>query len=208
MALAIGDILQFTDVQSYLGQRMLNVYTYRVDSFESLVDYDDLAQQFELLIITPMLDLQVTTVEHETVLVRNLTSGVDIWEEPSGQTGGVAGEAFPSFVAIGIRLNRSTALTRHGQKRVGGIPEAAVSGNGLAGAFVAAADVLATAMADPIVKTGTQDEDFVLTPVIVGRYPIGDPNAGQYDLSKVNEVSSAQVVSVTSQTTRKAGRGI
>lgn len=207
MAIQTSDIIQITDVQSFLGQLILNVYHYRVVSFDEGTDYSDFAQQFELLVAGVVADVQSASVNHNMVIVKNLTNGIDIWEEPADIDGATTGgDDLPSFVALSFRLVRSSGLTRHGAKRIGGLDEGTIAGNGISSSFADEVAAIEAALGSPLMREGTM-ADFVLQPVIVGRFPEGHANAGQFDLSKVNDVSAAQFIRVSSQTTRRAGRG-
>jgi hypothetical protein len=110
-------------------------------------------------------------------------------------------------VAAAFRLVRTNGTTRHGQKRIGGLPEGHINGNSVASGLVAAYNTVATTIGGHFIRTGTVDHDFDLAPVIVGRFPQGDPNEGELDLSVINPVQSAQFIRLTSQTTRREGRG-
>jgi len=209
MAMTVGDILQITDVQDTLLQTALNVYFYRVESLETLADYDDVQGAFKLQIIDNCTPLQSSSwTAHTRIVIKNLTNAVDIAEFPYNLVGEVSGDAAPSFTALSFRLVRSTAITRHGSKRIGGITESMTVGNDLAAGVNTLTTALADAMAAPLVVDGTVDHDITLVPVIVGRIPQGEPNAGELDLSVINPVSSVQFIRVTTQTTRRAGRGI
>lgn len=208
MAIAVGDIIQISDVQSYLGQLILNVYFYRIVSFEAAVDLQVITNAWQTQAAGPIAGGQQAGLVHERTIAKNLSNGIDILEDVWGLAGSQSGEGLASFYALGFRLVRSTALTRHGSKRIAGIPEAFVNGNSLvnpAGTTYAAA-VVGFIGAD-LVVSGTLDNDFVAEPVIVGRFPQGDPNAGELDLSKINPILNAQFIRVTTQTTRRAGRG-
>lgn len=208
MSLAVNDVLQIEDHQTYLGQQLLNVYHYKVVSFESLADYVDIADQFQVLVIAEVRDIQVTGVVHTRCVVRNLTNGIDIYEQVSSDAGTVSGDGLPSLVAASFRLVRTNATTRHGAKRIGGLAESQIAYNDPISAAVAAFTNVATQMGQDLVQTGTVDHDFVLQPVIVGRSETA-PGSGEYemDLGVLNEVQSAQFIRISSQTTRRAGRG-
>lgn len=207
MAISVNDILQITDVQTYLDQQMLNVYFFRVDVLGSAVTYEDVADYFQTQIVLPVKAMQSSATTHTFTVIKNLTNGLDIFEDPANLLGESSFEAGPSFVAASFRLLRSTALTRHGAKRIGGLAEEAYNGNGISAAYVGAASTVATALGAPVEVDSAGDLDLTMTPVIVGRYPQGDPNAGQLDLSKINEVASAQFIRISSQVTRRMGRG-
>lgn len=207
MAAAIGDILQITDVQTYLGQLMLNVYMYRVDELGSLVGYQEMADAFQSLVVTPVRGVQSTGVTHTQTVIRNLTNGIDIFEDAIDAAGVDGSVPLASFVGLSFRLVRSTGLTRHGAKRIGGLTESTVAGNNIDPTVQDEVDAIEAALGGTVNVDGAGDNDFVLTPVIVGRVPTGEPGAGDLDLSVVNDVAEAQFIRVSTQTTRRAGRG-
>lgn len=207
MALAVGDIIQITDVQSYLGQEVLNVYFYRMDSFENGVTLEIVVDNFQVLALTPIKAIQHSSLTHVTLIGKNLTNGIDITEQPVGVAGIAGSDPLASFYAVSIRLVRTTAVTRHGAKRYAGLTEQWVNGNTLMGDGPALVQDVCDFIGAPMVVSGTLDQDFVATPVIVGRFPAGSPDAGALDLSKINVVASAQYIRLSTQTTRRAGRG-
>lgn len=209
MALAVNNIVQITDVQTYLGQTMLNVYFYRVTALEPAADYSDLAEAFDNVVRSKVKAIQSTSVVHPFIQVKNLSNGIDIHDQIDSQNGMLAsGDDLASFYALGFRLVRTNATTRHGSKRIGGIGEAVTYGNDIIAAYLDEAAALATALASPIVREGTVDHDLSAQPVIVGRYPQGHAQAGELNLAVINPVQSAQFIRVTTQTTRRAGRGV
>lgn len=209
MALSVNDIIQITDVQAHLSQVFLNVYHYRVTSLDALADYADVAEAFDNTVRQAVLDIQSSGVQHSIISVKNLTNGIDIWDELNVDMGDYpTGDNSPSFVALGFRLIRSNATTRHGQKRIGGTTEDILINNTLSAGGLTLANAVAAAMGAPITRTGTADHDVELEPVIVGRFPKGHAQEGELNLAVINPVQSAQFISVTTQTTRKAGRGI
>lgn len=208
MAMQVGDILQFTDTQVFLGQQMLNVYHYRVDLVEANVTYADVINEFEGTVVQAVRGVQHSTCTHTGMIVRNLTNGLDIFEEAISQAGSISvGGPAPSFESLGYRLLRATALTRHGSKRVGGLYDTLSEGNNIKADQMVAVNLVATRLAEDLVVDAGGGFDFTLAPVIVGRFPVGDPNAGELDLSRINDVAGAQFVRLTTQTTRRAGRG-
>lgn len=207
MSLSVGDILQVSDYQVWYSQLVLNVYFYQMGTFESGVTYQVIADQWETQVRTPVRAIQMPGLTHTATVIKNLTNGVDIWEETDVATGSrSAGDNTPGFVALGFRLVRSSAITRHGSKRFAGIGEADMNGNNYT--FPAGTQAaLETALKSPVAITGTMDNDFTMTPVIIGRVPSGEPHAGELDLSIINPIADAQYIRVTSQNTRKVGRG-
>lgn len=207
MAISVGDILQITVVQTYLSQVMNNIFYYEVESVTGTPTYVEVVGGFALDVLNSMNAIQSSAVANSRVIIKNLTNGLDIFEVPNTATGDRAGSGNPSFTSWGFRLIRSTGLTRHGSKRVGGVLEEDVSGNSPAAGIVSALSEFAGFCASPIAVDGAAG-DTTINPVIVGRFPTGDPNAGELDLSKINPISDAQFIRVTTQNTRKAGRGI
>lgn len=209
MALSVNDIIEVVDYQTYLSEIMLNVYHYQVVSKESLADLGDVSSAFVLGVMEEVEAIQSTSVTHAVLKLRNLTNGLDILESTlSGHVGEATGtEGLPSLIAASYRLVRSTAATRHGSKRIGGLVEGDLAGNVLASGAVTRYNTVATVLGGHITVTGTVDHDIDLRPVIIGRVPTGEPGAGELDLSVINPVLSAQYIRVTSQTTRRAGRG-
>jgi len=208
MSMSVGDVIQIADVQTFLSQRLLNVYFYEVVSADPDATLENVAQSFELQVATEVAALQSNAVTHSQIQVKNLTNGIDIWEEPASIIGtATTGNNTPSFTALGFRLIRSTAVTRHGSKRIGGLVEEQINGNTIESAQMVTVAAVQAAMASNITAEGTT-ADFELRPVIVGRFPQGSPNAGELDLSVINPVSAVQYIRVTTQTTRRAGRGV
>lgn len=208
MSISVGDVLEINDVQVHLGQAVYNIYHYQMTEVGSLVDYVNIMGVFNTWIVNAVRTFQTTAVEHTRITIKNLTNGIDIYEYPQSEFGNITGDDEASFYALGFRLVRSTLITRHGSKRIGGIPEAAVSGNSLVSGFVGDVDNLADHMGLPLEVDSGGDYDFIAIPVIVGRFPYTSPDAGEIDLSRINPVSAAQFIRVTTQNSRKLGRGI
>jgi hypothetical protein len=208
MTMAIGDILEMTLFQTFLSQQLLNVFYFELDSKESLVGYDDLAVAFSSVVLGDMQAIQSTSLAYTQLRIKNLTNGIDLHEEPLSDTGAIsAGDNDRSFTAAAFRLNRTTTVTRHGQKRVGGLREGTFEGNSIATGWATALGNLASAFATPIERSGTVEHDVVASPVIIGRTLNIGTGRYELDISKVNPVASCQFTHVTTQTTRTAGRG-
>lgn len=208
MPIAVGDILQISDFQSFLGNTLLNVFFYEVSAADVDLDYETVKVAFENAIVEPMSNIQSNFCEHVRIVIKNLTNELDIAEFPISVTGFHGGQASQSFVSYSIRLIRSTALTRHGSKRIGGLSEGTLDGNGVLSSELGTVTAFADLLAEPLVMESEVFPEFTAVPVIVGRFHIPAANAGEIDLSKINPVSAAQFIRVTSQATRRAGRGI
>lgn len=208
MTIYVGEVIQITDVQTYLGQILNNVYYYVVQATEVAATLEDVVNDFQTFVVDELVNAQSTSLVHTRLIGKDLSGGVDIFEKPINVLGiWAGGDNDASFAALGIRLVRATAITRHGSKRIGGLKDAASIGNSLAASYETIVEDICTALAAPLISVGTVDHDYTADPVIVGRVHEPDPDAGDLDLGILNPVTSAQFISITTQTTRKAGRG-
>lgn len=129
-----GDILQVVDRQTYQGIDVLNVYYYRYILVAPAVDpiYDSFKDAFVNTVISAVKRIQITSLTHVSLDIRNLTNGIDVKSyaiNVAGQATTTAGIATPSFLSAGFILRRETGLTRNGYKRIAGIPDSLVDGN-------------------------------------------------------------------------------
>lgn len=207
MALVNGDIVQIVARYFNLQVNNLNVFYYRMTLVEANSDLAGLATAFDTDVLVPVKAIQSANGAWNLLTLRNLTNGIDIHEMPLAVYGTVAGEGMPAFVSWGFRLLRTNASTRHGAKRIPGVCEGSVAGNDPIAGINAALATAAAAMKDPITWPGDDTNAVEAEPVIVGRYPEGHAQAGQLDLTTINPVANAQFVRVTSQVSRRYGRG-
>lgn len=202
MGIALGDLIQITDRQVYLGQEMLNVYYYNVESsVGTLTGYlESFINAWQVALQTAILNVQVDATLHQALEARNLTNEIDFANEVVNLPGNIpasAAQQLPSYVTLTFLMRRASLVTRHGYKRYGGLAEGTADGNTMA---------LLPALYNPI-RTGLQallTDTFGNTyrPVIVKR-PIPQPAVGYaYSL-----ISGVDVPTLGTQDTRKAGRG-
>lgn len=200
MALAVGDIVQIIDKQVLATEDIMNVYFYEVTDIGTGMTLQDMTDGFEYLLINEMASQQSTDLTHTEVTGFNLTNGLDIASTVTGISGGAGGSGLATnLLAIGIKLNRSTALTRNGSKRIGGVTEADVTGNILAVGVQAFWQGVADRMAIEydVMPDGLATVGHAI-PVIVGR------TAGALDLAKINPILSATLnTRLTTQVSRK-----
>lgn len=213
MSLVVGDIIKITDFQTFLGQEMQNVFFYRITAIPVPTDPDTVDEQvcrsYNAVVRTNIVPLQESSCSHGVTRMDNLTNGIDFAAVNVPVIGGIVGDAEPSFLAYNFVLRRTTKVTRNGSKRIGGLDEGGVSGNGITtvGSLLTA---LGTAMAAPLsYAAGGLSVPFA-DPVIVGRKIIGTGPKGPIyglDLTKINDISSAAFTAVSTQRSRKAGNG-
>lgn len=203
--MAIGDLYRFTVKSTVSGVECFNVDFKRLDTepsnplttFELARDYHQ-AWQDKIL---PVLSLETTL---NSVLCENLTDGVTFAEYAENVSGLAGGNAMPSFVSIGVRLNRSSKITRNGYKRIAGISENEVSNNDfvVAPAFQSEIEDMFSLSVE-FDNVSNSPDPYLMETVIVGR-TLNGSGVYELDLSKINPVLSAVLnPQVTSQVSRK-----
>lgn len=200
MPMEVGDILQIVDNQTLFGQAVLNVYTYRVD-INAADAYDELsvANLFNTEVIGDVIQMQTSALEHTTIQVNNLTQPLRFATTTSGEVGVLDGDTDDSFTAVGFRLDRSNKLTRNGQKRIAGVPQAYVAGNTFTAPYLSVANSVASKLKICLVIEVSGVEVLRFCPVITGKN-----TDGSYDLTRVQDVANVTVNPfVTSQVSRK-----
>jgi hypothetical protein len=211
MAIGNNDIIRVTTQTAMLGMNCLNVFTYRAEEVVGAPTYEAVADSFEQLY-----DATVNFIIHpEAVLnlvkVENLTNEIDIFTKVFSDAGrgANAGQLMPPYVTYSIRLLRSSKITRHGSKRFAGVGENFVNG-GVWTAGGAGPQEIIEFCKDHITVDPTGDVLAVLRPVIIGRTLAIVDGAETYplDLGKVNPVQDADFRGISTQNTRKYGRGI
>jgi len=199
VTIALGDLLQIIDHQTYLGEDLMNVYYYRWFTAPALdnVVYTDLLDDFKEVVLDKVKEVQVSALEHTTLEIKNLSNGVDFALLVVDETGVIpaAEDALlPSYVSMGFRLLRDSLVTRNGSKRYAGVIETAVEGNEFVG-YGAAIAAIETALSDNL-HTGLIE---TAAPIIPKR-PLVPPMGTSYVYSSV---ASALFGGLGTQNTRK-----
>jgi len=204
MTLVDGDILQITMQGTLLSQRWSNVFYYNVDFTGTPAPIADILANFTLGFIAGVMPIMSASCQLLFTDAKELVRGIDIASgTPSAVYGLVAGDVLPAFVAWSFRLNRYEGTTRHGHKRIAGVTELRQTNGQANGDFMTQLNAAAAFMAAPLIEG-----DVTCWPVIVGRYPQEHADAGKLNLSVVNGVASVAYIGITTQNTRKPGRGI
>lgn len=201
-SLAQGNIIRVLDKQTYLGEQVLNVYFYRVVPAGTITIWDPIVDYFVDEVVPAVCGIQHAALTHTELFFENLTNGLDILSVPltTGNVGLVSsGDASPPFVSYGFQLLRESRATRHGYKRIAGVPEVNISsGEVVSGAMPyvnAVADVLP---ADILIGLLPGFE-----PVIV-KHPISVPLTDPVYAS----IGGCNFRGIGTQNTRKFGRGV
>lgn len=194
----VGDILRLTACQNIFDQRVCNVFYYLVGVWTGNKTYKDILDSFEADVIPSIASIQSDELTWDLLELDNVTNGVEFFQKNIDIQGdGIGTPAMPSYVSVGVKLLRSTKVTRNGSKRIAGIQEGNVTDNN-----VDLNQVGIDAVQDAMVLDLTDDintPNFVLEPVIVGRQP-----NGSLDLARINPIASAQVKPlITTQNSRK-----
>ena len=182
------------------GQVCLNVFWYRAQDGEDGAGLD-LAIQFATVVIPDWLAFISNTVEIIDIIVRNVgTANVD-QVHPQGLFGEKVGPVQPIFNAATATLIRSSKDAGTGHKRVGGILEADVT-NGL---LVPPGSGEWTTLVNHFdsVLDGPGPTDF--EPVLVNRKSL-DSFPPSFEYAVIVDVEAK--ARITSQNTRKIGRGV
>ncbi|MGH9459539.1 MAG: hypothetical protein ACRD2J_18030, partial [Thermoanaerobaculia bacterium] len=127
--MAKGNLYRLIDRQRHATDEAINVYFYQ--QFTEAGEAADLGAAWEADVLAEILPLQNTGWQHDSWSILNLTDGIEFAEHsyPSPLFGTAAGGAMADFVAWSFLLRRSSLVTRHGGKRIGGLSEIDVLGD-------------------------------------------------------------------------------
>lgn len=211
MAITLGSLIEMTVVMRLLGQVTLNAWQYQVDGSAFLVEPVQIAEAYwnhvkatYRGIISSALGAAFQSVN---ILELNAPTGdyaeypVPILERPG--TRGVVGlgDPMPPFNAVGVRLTVGTRVTRPGQKRFPGLYEGDNNSGILGPEMTLVVNNLMAVMTEPMIL-GAPAATIVLNPVVTRRDVSGAVTANQPVQGWVTNPN------ITSQNTRKIGRGI
>lgn len=195
-----GDLIRIIDVQTYLEQTMLNVYFYVVSALTGVPDIVQTLQNFDNNVVVAIADLQAFATVHTIITWENITDGLEIGEISSGRGGTHAGETAASFVTYNFKLRRTTALTRHGRKSIGGLADSASDGNSPTPVILERDAALLALASNVNIEDAAMAIIGTLNPVIPRRIPA----TGAPDPLNLNPVASAELRGMGTQNTRKA----
>ena len=201
----IGDIYRITTTMTIYGQDCLNVDFKEIKTLPTnpLTDFE-FARDYYFVWHDAMKNIISNDATFKSVLVENLTDGISFAQYDDNEVGVLATESVSTFVSAGIRLNRSTKITRNGYKRVAGLGEDQVSDNEVV-SLPANKDLARSLYANTVVLDDLSNppDTYECTTVIVGR-TLNGSGVYELDLTKINPVLTATFMPmVTSQTSRK-----
>lgn len=200
--MAIGNRYELLDGQEYLGQDCLNVYYYRQIAGPA-GNAGDLRQSWGAAVLPAVIAIQVDDVAHVAIATKNLDVPTDFEILPlvPGTTGTLVGDPMPPFVAWAFRLLRQQTNIRHGAKRYAGVSESSQS------LGVATAEVMAALnnLADALGSDLLGDTGAIYEPRIMRRLLDAEGHLIGYEDFPFG---LAQYVRISTQNTRKFGRGV
>lgn len=215
----IDDLYELTDHQVLAGQEVDNVYFYRtgaafLTTFPTNAQV--LAENWASQILPDIAAVQVDNVAHRSVQVRNLYDPADSYTHDVSVIGAnTSSDYLTTFDAIGFKLAPDTAAVKAGAKRIAGVMETAqTDGVITVGSYLTQLATTSDAMTRAV-QVGTLILSDVFFPAIVKRERTGVSGAYEYALPTVrgegvwaNVLSALFDVLITSQVSRKIGRGI
>lgn len=135
---SVGDYIQFKDFQTMTNVpgEILNVYTMEVitmttpNAFQNI--FEAVGASFYDVFMDAALDMQSSSVQHVRLEMNNLSdfeTDFAIYTPELAIPGHYGNAPSTSSLAWSFQLVRTTRVTRHGSKRLAGVPEAAIENN-------------------------------------------------------------------------------
>lgn len=148
--------------QTYFNEQLLNTFWYLADTgADDLAG--DLALNFDVDVMPDIVAIQNTSVLYTLIRVTPIFgTGIEVNRIPTASAGAVSGDAMPTFMAVSIRLNRTTSELRNGWKRFAGLVEANTGAQSFAGAYIAACETLANTLTNPVVGGGVNYLPYIV----------------------------------------------
>lgn len=203
--MASGSRYKLTLTQTLFEQTLQNVFFY--EQFGgTLTRAQSLFDAFDLEVLTDLKTIQSDELTYDSIAIENVDDPSDFYIAAPVINGGgnQTGEVLPPYACYAFRYNRTTMAVRNGQKRFGGVPEAANANGVLDATYNTAVANVETALGDDITD-GTTNPQY--RPKIAHRVFDTDtpPNLIDYTFYGI---ASVQYVRLSTQNTRKFGRGI
>lgn len=208
--MAAGDVYELIDRQTLQGQQCLNVYFYQTTVAGDDYRATDLIDEFLADVMPDIRTIQTADVLHIEISARNLFDPTDREDRAISLAGtGAYSDVQNNFSAIGFSLTQDNGAVKNGAKRYAGVPDENVTDGVIVSAgYITYLNTLATQLFQTL-AVGAVD---AFAPVIVKRIlnlagdyvlpdVVGDLVVGFITDAVFNPL-------VTSQTSRKVGRGI
>jgi len=208
-SLIVGRIYRATWKQEMLGQQVLNVQYYRCEEADVTATMEDAGDAMGGLWLTQLAPYLSNTLLLKETLFEDAINDVNFVLTAETATGADdATSPLPAFMAWHVQQVRTTKTTRHGGKRIAGVTEGNLNSGvpNISNAYIAGLESFA---GDNLEATGTQGHDYVLAPVIIGRDRVEEDGKVRYvpDYANYNYIKQAVFKGISTQRTRKPGRG-
>ena len=170
--MALSDCYMLRDVQTCLGEQVLNVFFYQDLLLASTAQ--NVVESYIADVLPLVLPLQVDAVTHVKIDAVNLADAGNFYESIITTVGGSAGDGLPAHSALGFSLRLNSRLLRPGSKRICGVPEGAqVDGAIIPGSYLDAMEDYRLQMS-AILLSGVV---ATFQPVVVKRVPYEVPDS-------------------------------
>lgn len=200
---ALGDIIRVVETGTLLGENFKNVYHYLTTLGAPLDTVTDFSDAFAATFHPALEEMMSDEVAFTLRVVEDLDDVLFFGEFPLSSVGLLASPAQPSFVAYGVKLQRTFKTTRNGSKRYAGVVDGGVDDNDV---------ILSSLLLDAVAAAIVTELEAPAFPLLLGSYvPIIFRPANSVPTSPAqatNPISAASFSSlITSQVSRKPGRG-
>lgn len=202
--MAVGNVLQLIDRQITLAQECINVYYFEIVSDATGgTNSETLASAFISATLPDLLAIQSIECTHTEINVKNLNDPTDFHTTilTTANQGSVSGDCMPPYVAWSFQFVRGSLASRHGWKRISGVPESGNFNGVAAAAFTAPLTAVANAMAANLLEGGGSGS-------YVPRIARLEYTGGVLINVDTFPITGVAYRSITTQNTRKFGRGI
>src|SRR5215813_4429139 len=198
--MAVGDIYKIEAFGVMDGVQIINSYHYVRDGSSGVPTFATIAEDFRSKVIDKVRAITVNQMVWNNLVLTDVDpTGAgfdDVFGSPEG--GNVTDEALPPYSCWSFLLARTNRTTFNGHKRFAGVPETWQADGVISAGHTTAIGNLATALGQSIT-----DGTLVYKPCILSTILNGVPRTTPL----VNLVSGVQFKGITTQNTRKYGRG-
>jgi hypothetical protein len=212
--MALGDVWFVRLQQQLLGQVVLNTFHFQSKGSSDVTSTPVFIAQMVLdYYAVQFVDVQSEQLQYVNSYARHLAGDEEEATYPTAIYGGTqSGDCLPPHDAWAFRFNRSSTATRHGQKRLAGIPETLQhQGVVIDTTTIGLLDDCANAMEHIFTAADGLNSGAELHPVIYSTILNGELRGSVVDgvfvpAPIVNVVSSVEYVRISTQNTRKLYR--
>lgn len=195
MPVATDGLVQFTIDYTFNNTTASSVWHYWNQTNSPIADMEGLVNAFDAVLMPEMVNIMSSTLTQDRIIGRDLLGIAPDYERvPSVTVGGQTGENANNFTALRLDLLVGNKETRRGYKRLPGLIENNIAGNGLSTGY---RNLVITNTAVLLTNLVVGAQTFV--PIVYGRATATQPTR-----SIANPITGIAVPNEqTSQTSRK-----